>query len=114
LVGTVSVEKSERLSALMKSAGIKHSVLNAKQHDREADVVAQAGRKGSVTIATNMAGRGTDILLGGDPEKLARAEVGGIKSDATEEEKEDYKKLLEETTAKWKKTCEAEREEVKK
>ena len=72
LVGTTSVEKSERLSALLKKAGIKHVVLNAKYHAREAEIVAQAGRKGSVTIATNMAGRGTDILLGGNPEFMAR------------------------------------------
>src|SRR5262249_39442347 len=72
LVGTTSVEKSERLAALLKKAGIKHVVLNAKQHAREAEIVAQAGRKGAVTIATNMAGRGTDILLGGNPEAMAR------------------------------------------
>ena len=72
LVGTTSVEKSERLSAVLKKAGIKHVVLNAKQHAREAEIVAQAGRKGAVTIATNMAGRGTDILLGGNPEAMAR------------------------------------------
>ncbi|MBI4459128.1 MAG: preprotein translocase subunit SecA, partial [Acidobacteria bacterium] len=72
LVGTTSVEKSERLSAMLKKKGIKHVVLNAKYHAREAEIVAQAGRKGSVTIATNMAGRGTDILLGGNPEFLAR------------------------------------------
>ncbi len=71
LVGTVSVEKSEVLGTLMKRRGIKHEVLNAKQHEREAGVVAQAGRSGSVTIATNMAGRGTDIKLGGDPAGLA-------------------------------------------
>jgi preprotein translocase subunit SecA len=72
LVGTTSVEKSERLSASLKKAGVKHVVLNAKQHAREAEIVAQAGRKGAVTIATNMAGRGTDILLGGNPESMAR------------------------------------------
>src|SRR6202140_16720 len=68
LVGTTSIEKSERLSELLKKKGIKHVVLNAKYHEREAEIVAQAGRKGMVTIATNMAGRGTDILLGGNPE----------------------------------------------
>jgi preprotein translocase subunit SecA len=74
LVGTTSIEKSERLSDLLKKKGIKHVVLNAKFHEREAEIVAQAGRKGSVTIATNMAGRGTDILLGGNPEFMAKQE----------------------------------------
>jgi preprotein translocase subunit SecA len=68
LVGTISIEKSEKLSGMLSRNGIKHNVLNAKQHEREAEIVAQAGRKGAVTIATNMAGRGTDILLGGNPE----------------------------------------------
>ena len=72
LVGTVSIEKSERLSSLLKRNGIKHVVLNAKYHAKEAEIVAQAGRKSTVTIATNMAGRGTDILLGGNPEFMAR------------------------------------------
>jgi preprotein translocase subunit SecA len=75
LVGTVSIEKSEMLSELLKKSGVRHVVLNAKFHEREASIVAQAGRKGAVTIATNMAGRGTDILLGGNPEGLARGEV---------------------------------------
>jgi len=75
LVGTTSVEKSERLSDLLKKKGIKHVVLNAKFHEREAEIVAQAGRKGMVTIATNMAGRGTDILLGGNPEFMAKQEM---------------------------------------
>ena len=75
LVGTVSVEKSEVLSALLKRRGIKHEVLNAKFHAKEADIVAQAGKLGAVTIATNMAGRGTDIMLGGNPEYLAKAEM---------------------------------------
>jgi len=74
LVGTTSIEKSERLSDLLKKKGVKHWVLNAKQHEREAEIVAQAGRKGMVTIATNMAGRGTDILLGGNPEFMAKQE----------------------------------------
>jgi preprotein translocase subunit SecA len=74
LVGTTSIEKSERLSDLLKKKGIKHVVLNAKFHEKEAEIVAQAGRKGSVTIATNMAGRGTDILLGGNPEFMAKQE----------------------------------------
>jgi preprotein translocase subunit SecA len=74
LVGTVSIEKSERLSALLKKRGIKHEVLNAKQHEREAEIVAQAGRRGTITIATNMAGRGTDILLGGNAEFATKQE----------------------------------------
>jgi preprotein translocase subunit SecA len=74
LVGTTSIEKSERLSELLKKKAIKHVVLNAKYHEREAEIVAQAGRKGMVTIATNMAGRGTDILLGGNPEFMAKQE----------------------------------------
>lgn len=72
LIGTISIEKSERLSSLLKKAGIKHEVLNAKNHEREAEIIAQAGKFGSVTIATNMAGRGTDIMLGGNPEFLAK------------------------------------------
>jgi preprotein translocase subunit SecA len=72
LVGTVSIEKSERLAALLKKRGIRHEVLNAKYHEREAEIVAQAGREGAVTIATNMAGRGTDILLGGNPDFLSK------------------------------------------
>jgi preprotein translocase subunit SecA len=74
LVGTTSIEKSERLSDLLKKKGLKHVVLNAKYHEKEAEIVAQAGRKGMVTIATNMAGRGTDILLGGNPEFMAKQE----------------------------------------
>jgi len=74
LVGTTSIEKSERLSELLKKKGIKHVVLNAKHHEKEAEIVAQAGRRGAVTIATNMAGRGTDILLGGHPEFMAKQE----------------------------------------
>src|SRR5690606_14947776 len=73
LVGTVSIEKSERLSELLHRRGIEHQVLNAKHHKREAEIVAQAGRLGAVTIATNMAGRGTDIILGGNPETMAWA-----------------------------------------
>ncbi len=75
LVGTVSIEKSERMSVLLGKRGIKHEVLNAKHHKREAEIVAQAGRKAAVTIATNMAGRGTDIILGGNPETLAWAKL---------------------------------------
>jgi len=75
LVGTVSIEKSERLSAILQRKGVKHVVLNAKFHEREAEIVAQAGRLGTVTISTNMAGRGTDILLGGNPDFMARQEL---------------------------------------
>ena len=79
LVGTVSIENSEMLSRLLKKNRVQHVVLNAKYHEREAAIVAQAGRRGAVTIATNMAGRGTDIVLGGNPEQLARAEVDEAK-----------------------------------
>jgi preprotein translocase subunit SecA len=82
LVGTISIEKSERLSHLLKKQGIPHNVLNAKHHEREAEIIAQAGRVGAVTISTNMAGRGTDILLGGNPKFLARTLV---KEEADEE-----------------------------
>ncbi len=75
LIGTISIEKSEHLSALLKKKGIKHNVLNAKMHEKEAEIVAQAGKKGAVTIATNMAGRGTDIVLGGNAEFLAKEEM---------------------------------------
>src|SRR6185312_15162618 len=75
LVGTTSVEKSERVSKALKRRGIPHEVLNAKYHEREAAIVAQAGRKGAVTVATNMAGRGTDIMLGGNPEFIADLEL---------------------------------------
>ncbi|MDN5327235.1 MAG: preprotein translocase subunit SecA [Moorella sp. (in: firmicutes)] len=75
LVGTISIEKSERLSDMLKKRGIPHQVLNAKYHEKEAEIIAQAGRLGAVTIATNMAGRGTDIILGGNPEALAREKM---------------------------------------
>ena len=75
LVGTVSIDKSEELSAVLKRAGIPHTVLNAKHHEKEAEIVAQAGRFGAVTISTNMAGRGTDIMLGGNPEYMAKADM---------------------------------------
>ncbi|WP_432536055.1 preprotein translocase subunit SecA [Kineococcus arenarius] len=90
LVGTTSVEKSEYLSARLSEAGVQHTVLNAKQHDREASIVAQAGRKGAVTVATNMAGRGTDIMLGGNAEFLAVAAMKerGLDPDESPEEYE--------------------------
>jgi preprotein translocase subunit SecA len=88
LVGTVSIEKSETVSTLLKRKGVKHVVLNAKYHEMEAEIVAQAGRVGAVTIATNMAGRGTDILLGGNPEFLAKQELAlsGMKPNDTPQE----------------------------
>ena len=84
LVGTVSIAKSEALASILKRKNIAHEVLNAKQHEREALIIAQAGRKGAVTIATNMAGRGTDILLGGNPETMARAKLGPRPVEPTE------------------------------
>ncbi|KXB69454.1 preprotein translocase subunit SecA [Peptoniphilus sp. DNF00840] len=87
LVGTVSIDKSEKLSKYLKRAGIKHNVLNAKNHEQESEIVAQAGRFGQVTIATNMAGRGTDIVLGGNPEYLAKKE---LKKQGMEEEMLEY------------------------
>ena len=74
LVGTISVEKSEHLAGILKKMGVKHEVLNAKNHEREAGIVSQAGRKNAVTVSTNMAGRGTDILLGGNPEFMTKDE----------------------------------------
>ena len=100
LVGTVSVEKSEHLSALLTRKGVRHEVLNAKNHAREAMIIAEAGAKGSVTIATNMAGRGTDIKLGGSPEFRARKRAG---TNATEEQ---YKAALEIEKENWKKDYE--------
>ena len=97
LVGTISIEKSEYVSALLKKRGIKHNVLNAKQHEREAYIIAQAGRVGAVTIATNMAGRGTDILLGGNAEFLAKEALDskGITPDNPNYEEEKEKALAE-------------------
>jgi len=91
LVGTISIEKSERLSAMLKKSGVKHVVLNAKYHEKEAEIVAQAGRKGSVTIATNMAGRGTDILLGGNADFLTKEQLRrkGINPDLAAKEQWD-------------------------
>lgn len=79
LIGTVSIEKSEKLSKILTKEGIKHQVLNAKAHEREAEIIAQAGKYGAVTIATNMAGRGTDIMLGGNSEYLAKQEMKRMK-----------------------------------
>ncbi|AEF82101.1 preprotein translocase subunit SecA [Leadbettera azotonutricia] len=99
LVGTVSIEKSEKLSALLTRKGVRHEVLNAKNHAREAAIIAEAGAKGSVTIATNMAGRGTDIKLGGNPEHRARKRAG---TDASPDAAEKYAALYKEEYEKWK------------
>jgi preprotein translocase subunit SecA len=88
LIGTTSVEKSEYLATLLTRMGIEHEVLNAKNHAREAHIVAQAGRLGAVTVSTNMAGRGTDIVLGGNPEEVAKAELAKLPPETTEEERE--------------------------
>ena len=96
LVGTVSIEKSEQLSNLLNGRGIKHEVLNAKQHQREAEIVSQAGRKCAVTIATNMAGRGTDIVLGGNPEAMAWAELQQTYSSRLEVPKEEWDRVSQE------------------
>ncbi len=108
LVGTISIEKSEKLSNLLKKKGIKHVVLNAKHHEKEAEIVAQAGRKGAVTIATNMAGRGTDIVLGGNPEMLAKSEMAKLEASGKELTEEEKKEIFE----KYKKQCEKEKQEV--
>lgn len=104
LVGTISIEKSEVLSELLKQQGVPHSVLNAKQHEREAEIVSQAGRKGAIMIATNMAGRGTDIVLGGNPDALAK-QWRRANPEATDEE---YAAIV----AKYNVECLAEHEEV--
>ena len=126
LVGTISIEKSEKLSAMLKKRGIPHQVLNAKYHEKEAEIIAQAGRKGAVTIATNMAGRGTDILLGGNPEFIAKKKMleegyskeiineaagyGPVSSEEVRKARERYFELLEEA----KKETEKEHDEVVK
>ena len=104
LVGTVSIENSEKLSAFLKSEGIRHNVLNAKHHEREAEIIAQAGRLGAVTIATNMAGRGTDIVLGGNPEFLSRSELSQSADEHTKEK----------SLSKFNKICEDEKQKVLK
>ena len=124
LVGTITIERSELLSKMLKKEGVPHEVLNAKQHDREAEIVAQAGRFGAVTIATNMAGRGTDIVLGGNPEYLAKLEmkkkgysdeiinqVDGF-SDTQDQEILDARKLYEELVTRYKKETDGEQERV--
>ena len=110
LLGTASVEKSELISRELSRAGIAHEVLNAKHHFREAEIVAQAGRKFAVTVATNMAGRGVDVILGGNPEGLAVREVlsRGVKPDD-----EGYAAQVVEAEAKFKAMCDAEGEEVR-
>ncbi len=124
LVGTVSVEKSELLSGMLKRKGIKHQVLNAKHHEREAEIVAQAGRLGAVTIATNMAGRGTDILLGGNPAMMAKhelmkdslpqailEEVDGFE-ETNDEELIEARKRFREMVAKYQVETDAEKKKV--
>jgi preprotein translocase subunit SecA len=120
LVGTVSIEKSEKLSTLLNRRGVEHSVLNAKNHEKEATIVAQAGRKGSVTVATNMAGRGVDILLGGNPEYLARQEMAArdwdndryLLFDMDDEERAQYEGEYEPILEKLTKQTDAEHDEV--
>ncbi|MBI5327102.1 MAG: preprotein translocase subunit SecA [Deltaproteobacteria bacterium] len=102
LVGTISIEKSERLATLLSKRGVKHHVLNAKHHEKEAEIISQAGRVGAVTLSTNMAGRGTDIVLGGNPESMAAQKAG--KDDTTAE----YKSALEVA----RKVCEDEKKQV--
>ncbi len=126
LVGTVSIEKSEIISALLKKKGIKHEVLNAKFHDKEAQIIAQAGKKGAVTIATNMAGRGTDIMLGGNAEHMALSEMRRLGfseelitestsySDTNDEEILNARKTFAELLAKYKQQIRPEAEEVAK
>ncbi len=102
LVGTISIEKSELLGDMLKKRGIHCNILNAKYHEKEAEIVSQAGRKGAITIATNMAGRGTDIILGGNPEMLVKAEANNV------EDENEKAKLLE----KYRQICAAEKQEV--
>ena len=125
LVGTISIEKSELLSSMLKKRGIKHEVLNAKYHDKEAEIVAQAGKKGAVTIATNMAGRGTDIMLGGNAEYMAKAEMRRMQfseeliseatgfADTDDEEIINSRNTFQELNKKYKESIKSEAEEVK-
>ncbi|HEV8571697.1 MAG TPA: preprotein translocase subunit SecA, partial [Actinomycetota bacterium] len=120
LVGTVSIEKSERLSELLQRRGVPHNVLNAKQHEKEAMIIAQAGRKGSVTVATNMAGRGVDIMLGGNPEYLARQEMAAndfdndryLMFEMDEEERQAYEAAYQPIFEKHKRDTDAAHDEV--
>ena len=109
LVGTISIEKSEYLSSILKKRGIKHNILNAKHHEKEAYIIAQAGRVGAITIATNMAGRGTDILLGGNPEYMAKEEL--IRQNITPDS-ENYEIKKQEALNEAKKITEKEHERV--
>src|SRR5438132_4695807 len=108
LVGTVSVEISEMLSEMLKRRGVKHNVLNAKFHEHEAEIVAQAGRSDAVTIATNMAGRGTDILLGGNPEMMAAEILHKKGTSVLDAEPDEYRAALDEA----KRSCEQDRDKV--
>ncbi|MEP6714066.1 MAG: preprotein translocase subunit SecA [Terriglobia bacterium] len=109
LVGTISVEKSEHLSSILKKMGVKHEVLNAKNHEREAHIVAQAGRKGGVTVSTNMAGRGTDILLGGNAESMAQ---DILQKQGKDSERPEFKADWDRTLAEVKADCAREHDEV--
>src|SRR3974390_1750084 len=111
LVGTASVAKSELLSRLLDKRGIPHNVLNAKQHFREAEIVAQAGRRGAVTVATNMAGRGVDIILGGNPELLAQHEAA---ADGVDLDTEEGLAELDRRESALTDRCRAEGDEVRK
>ena len=98
LLGTISIEKSERLSRMLTKRGVPHEVLNAKQHAREAEIIAQAGRPGAVTVATNMAGRGVDIMLGGNPEGMAKLE---LKRNQVDPSASDFSERLEQVTSRY-------------
>ena len=125
LVGTISIEKSEQLSAMLKRRGVKHEVLNAKYHEKEAQIIAQAGKKGAVTIATNMAGRGTDIMLGGNAEYMAKDEMRRMQyseeliseatafGDTENEEILEARRTFSELNAKYKELIRPEADEVR-
>src|SRR5207248_7393969 len=110
LVGTVSVEKSEYLSRLLDKRGIPHAVLNAKQHEKEARIVAQAGRLHAITVATNMAGRGVDIILGGNPEGLAKQEV---LSEGLDPESDDGLRRYHELLPRFEAQCQTEGDKIR-